>query len=120
MSSIEYIGEPAEDEVRPFSRATKSGGLMFVSGIRGGGLGSATEETRDALNAMETLLEANGSSMDRVVQVTLLINNPADYHEIDLQYMKHFSGGLPARNTVRIGVPTQAKCAFSCVALAND
>ena len=52
--------------------------------------------------------------------VTMLIVDPADYHECNEEYVKHFPHGLPARHTVRFGVPTDAKVGFSCIALAND
>lgn len=82
--------------------------------------GSAAEQTRQAIRNVETILKAAGSSLDRVVQVTLLIVDPADYHEINAEYVKHFPGGLPARHTARFGVPTTAKVAFACIALAGD
>ncbi len=118
MAEIEYIRPPEPDELRPFARATKAAGLVFVSGISAGISGTATEEARAALNNMKDVLEEAGSSMDRVVQVTFLITNSADYSEINAEYKKHFPAGLPARHTVRFGVPTQAKCGFACIALA--
>ena len=70
---------------------------------------------------MEAILRATGSSLDRVVQMTLLIQDPADYREINAEYVKHFpSGKLPARHTARFGVPTAAKVAFACIALGPD
>lgn len=116
---IAFIGEPEEGSTRPFSRATKAAGLVFVSGISGGVQGSATEEARAALENMRAVLEDAGTSMENVVQVTLLITNSADYNEINAEYVKHFPNGLPARHTVRFGVPTQAKCGFACIALAG-
>lgn len=119
MSEIEFFPQP-EGEPRPFSRATKAAGLVFVSGISGGIAGSATEEARSAINNMKAVLEDAGTTMDRVIQVTLLITNSADYQEINAEYVKHFPNGLPARHTVRFGVPTQAKCGFACIALAGE
>ena len=69
---------------------------------------------------MEKILLAAGSSLDRVVQVTLLIQDPADYHEINAEYVTHFPNGLPARHTARFGVPTTAMVAFACIALAPE
>ena len=120
MSDIEFILPPEEGDTRPFSRATKAAGHVYVSGISGDIHGTATEECRAALNNMKAMLEAAGSSMDRVIQVTFLITNSADYDEINAEYVKHFPNGLPARHTVRFGVPTQAKCGFACIALAGD
>lgn len=120
MTAVEYINPPGPDEARPFSRATRAGGLVFVSGISGGISGSATEEARAALDNLRAVLEEAGTTMDRVVQVTLLITNPADYQEINAEYVKHFPTGLPARHTARFGVPTPARCGFACIALAGD
>jgi 2-iminobutanoate/2-iminopropanoate deaminase len=36
------------------------------------------------------------------------------------EYVTHFPNGLPARHTARFGVPTTAKVAFACIALASD
>ena len=119
VHGVEYF--PQEDgKELPFSRATKAAGLVFVSGISGGISGTATEEARAAINNMKQVLEQAGSSLERVIQVTLLITNSADYQEINAEYVKHFPHGLPARHTARFGVPTQAKCGFACIALAGD
>jgi 2-iminobutanoate/2-iminopropanoate deaminase len=119
-SEITFIGQPEPGSPRPFSRATRAAGLVYVSGISGGIHGTATEEARAALEAMRGVLDEAGSSMGRVIQVTLLITNSADYSEINAEYVRHFPNGLPARHTARFGVPTQAKCGFACVALAGD
>jgi 2-iminobutanoate/2-iminopropanoate deaminase len=110
-----------------FSRATRAGGLVFVSGTGAGNDvggrpkgGTAAEQARGAIENIAAILRAAGSSLDRVVQVTMLITDPADYHEINAEYVKHFPNGLPARHTARFGVPTTAKVAFACIALAGD
>lgn len=119
MHGIEYIAQP-EGTSRPFSRATRAAGLVFVSGISGGISGTATEEARAAIENMTAVLEEAGTTLERIIQVTLLITNSADYQEINAEYVKHFPHGLPARHTARFGVPTQAKCGFACIALAGD
>ena len=68
---------------------------------------------------MEGLLAEAGSGLDRVVQVTMLISDRADYAACNAEYVKHFPGGLPARHTVLFGVPTEARVGFACVALAD-
>jgi 2-iminobutanoate/2-iminopropanoate deaminase len=125
---IEFFNPPDAPAPGAFSRATRAAGLVFVSGTGAGndvgGLppaGSAAEQTRQALRNVEAILRAAGSSLDRVVQMTLLITDPADYREINAEYVKHFpSGKLPARHTARFGVPTAAKVAFACIALGPD
>ena len=110
-----------------FSRATRAAGLVFVSGTGAGNdiggkahEGTAAEQTRWALENVAAILAAAGSSLERVVQVTLLIQDPADYHEINAEYVTHFPNGLPARHTARFGVPTMAKVAFACIALGPE
>jgi 2-iminobutanoate/2-iminopropanoate deaminase len=122
------LGHPAPGERRPFSRATRAGGLVFVSGHSaphdpGKGVhrgATAAEQTRNALAMVEGILREAGTSLERAVQVTMLITDPADYDECNAEYVKHFPNGLPARHTARFGVPTEAKVAFACIALAGD
>lgn len=123
---IEFFDQPEPGSKRPFSRAAKAGGLVFVSGHSAphdpaGGIfrgNTPQEEVRNALGHIAKILTEAGSSLDRIVQVAMLITDPADYAACNEEYVKHFPCGLPARHTARFGVPTEARVAFSCVALA--
>lgn len=126
---IDFINPPdVATRPTPFSRATRAAGLVFVSGHsapddpeNGRPRGETPQEqVRGSLAVLARILEAAGSGLDRVVQVTMLITDPVDYDACNEEYVKHFPGGLPARHTVRFGVPTDAKVAFSCIALAGD
>ncbi len=125
---IDFFGQPQPHSSRPFSRATRAAGLVFVSGhaaphdpsrgvLRGE---TAGEQVRNSLATISEILCEAGSSLDRVVQITMLISDPADYAACNEEYVKHFQAGLPARHTARFGVPTEARVAFACVALAGD
>ena len=124
---IDFLGEPEAGSPRPFSEATRAGGMIYVSGhsaphdpARGIHRGETpADEVRNALNKVADILGAAGSGLDRVVQMTMLITDPTDYAACNAEYVKHFPGGLPARHTARFGVPTQARVAFSCIALAG-
>ncbi|MGX1788674.1 RidA family protein [Bosea sp. NPDC055332] len=127
-SEIAFFGEPEAGSPRPFSLATRAGGLVFVSGqsaphdpalgvFRGD---TPAEEVRNALLRVGVILKQAGSSLDRVVQMTMLITDPGDYAACNAEYVKHFPNGLPARHTARFGVPTEARVAFSCIALAGE
>jgi 2-iminobutanoate/2-iminopropanoate deaminase len=126
---IEFINPPElGPRPFPFSRATKAAGLVFVSGHSAPHdpeHGKPRPETaqgqvRASLATLDAILKAAGSSLERVVMVTMLIVDPADYNACNEEYVKHFPNGLPARHTVRFGVPTDAKVGFSCIALAGD
>ena len=124
---MQFHGQPEPGDPRPFSRVVTARGMVWVSGhsaphdpARGIHRGSTpAEEVRNALAFIATLLEQAGSSLDRVVQVTMLISDRADYAECNAEYVKHFPGGLPARHTALFGVPTEARVGFACVALAD-
>eukprot|EP00931_Biecheleriopsis_adriatica_P094328 TRINITY_DN67994_c0_g1_i1.p1 TRINITY_DN67994_c0_g1~~TRINITY_DN67994_c0_g1_i1.p1 ORF type:complete len:173 (+),score=19.97 TRINITY_DN67994_c0_g1_i1:32-520(+) len=109
-----------------FSRVAIANGFVYISGTGAGNdiggpakEGSATEETRLALQNVAQLLEAAGSDMDHVVSVTMLLTSKSDYDECNAEYVKHFRA-LPSRSTALWGVPTTAKVAFSCVALVKE
>jgi len=124
---MQIFGQPAPGEARPFSRMVKARGMVWVSGhsaphdpARGIHRGATpAEEVRNALTFIAGLLAEAGSGLDRVVQVTMLISNRADYAACNEEYVKHFPGGLPARHTALFGVPTEARVGFACVALAD-
>lgn len=125
---IRFLDPPEAGSARPFSRATVAGGMVYVSGHsaphdpavgidRGA---TPQDEVRNALALVARILEQADSSLELVVQMTMLITDPADYAACNDEYVKHFPGGLPARHTARFGVPTEARVAFSCVALQRS
>jgi 2-iminobutanoate/2-iminopropanoate deaminase len=124
---MRIFGQPEPGETRPFSRAVKANGMVWVSGhsaphdsARGIHRGATpAEEVRNALAFIASILAEAGSGLDRVVQVTMLISDRADYAACNAEYVKHFPGGLPARHTALFGVPTEARVGFACVALAD-
>ena len=84
---------------------------MFVSGqipVRPGGgptevVGDTMQEqTRQALRNVQTMLEAAGSSLDRVVKITVLLARPDLYKEMNEAYAEFFRM-KPARSMVRFG-----------------
>lgn len=125
---IEFLHPPEPGEARPFTRAVKAGGMVYVSGhsaphdpARGIHRGATpAEEVRNALSFIAGLLEEAGSSLERVVQVTMLLSDRADYAACNAEYVKHFPQGLPARHTALFGVPTEARVGFACVALLDE
>ena len=96
----------------PYSHAVVANGLVFVSAqipVRPGG--GATEiagetmqeQTRQALRNVECILSAAGSSLERVVKVTVLLARPELYREMNQAYAEFFPGPKPARSMARFG-----------------
>ncbi len=96
----------------PYSHAVVANGFVFVSGqipVSPGGdplhiVGTTMQEqTRQALRNVETILEAAGSSMGRVVKVTVLLAQPELYREMNEAYEEFFPHYKPARSMARFG-----------------
>jgi 2-iminobutanoate/2-iminopropanoate deaminase len=107
---VDVPGYPAAHS--PYSHAVIANGFVFVSGqipVRPGGDPTAVagdtmqEQTRQALRNVETILKAAGSSLDRVVKITVLLARPDLYREMNEAYAEFFPGAKPARAMVRFG-----------------
>jgi 2-iminobutanoate/2-iminopropanoate deaminase len=107
---VEVPGYPAAHS--PYSHAVIANGFVFVSAqipVRPGGAPTEVagdtmqEQTRQALRNVETILKAAGSSLDRVVKVTVLLARTDLYQEMNEAYAEFFPGAKPARAMVRFG-----------------
>jgi 2-iminobutanoate/2-iminopropanoate deaminase len=110
IHSVDIPGYPPPHS--PYSHAVVANGFVFVSGqipVKPGGgptevVGdSMQEQTCQALRNVQTNLEAAGSSLDRVVKVTVLLARPELYKEMNEAYAEFFPGTKPARAIVRFG-----------------
>jgi len=113
MSDIHHVAVPDYPAPHsPYSHAVVANGLVFVSGqipVRPGG--GSTEiagetiqaQTRQALRNVATILTAAGSSLDRVVRITVLLARPELYREMNEAYAEFFPGEKPARTMARFG-----------------
>lgn len=61
------------------------------------------EQTRQALSNVQTILKAAGSSLERVVKITVLLARPDLYKDMNEAYAEFFPGVKPARAMVRFG-----------------
>ena len=108
----------------PYSDAVRVGDLLFLSGTVGqvpgtrqlvpGGI---VPETRQALENVKRNLEANGSSLDRVVKCTVFLADINDWETMNGVYREYFPRNKPARSTVGVsGLPMGARVEIECVA----
>lgn len=88
----------------PFSAAVESNGLLFVSGqvgIRDGKTGQGIEEqTRMTLDNMRDVLESAGSSLARVLKVTVFMTDMALWPKMNEVYREYFLNDPPARSAL--------------------
>ena len=94
-----------------YSQAVKAGEHVYVSGMVGidvstGNLAGSTiqEQTRQALTNCRTVLRAAGGTMDDVVDVGVLLTNPADFAGMNDEYATWFPTEPPARYVAKLGV----------------
>jgi 2-iminobutanoate/2-iminopropanoate deaminase len=101
---------PAPFQGAPYSQAIKANGFVFVAGqvgIKpddpqpvGGGI---REQTEQVLVNIRAILEAAGSSMDRLVKTTVFLTNLGDFPGMNEVYAKHVGDQPPARSTFEVG-----------------
>jgi 2-iminobutanoate/2-iminopropanoate deaminase len=111
--TIQYIDVPGYPAAHsPYSHAVIANGFVFVSGqipVKPGGgptevVGDTIQEqTRQALRNVDTILKAAGSSLDRIVKVTVLLARTDLYKEMNEAYAEFFPGKKPARAMARFG-----------------
>src|ERR1700678_3438200 len=131
MSAINHVDVPAYPPAHsPYSHAVVANGFVFVSGqipVRSGGgptevIGNTMQEqTRQALRNVQAILMAAGSSLERVVKVTVLLARPDLYQEMNEAYAEFFPGAKPARTMARFGADIPGVLvAIDAVALAGE
>ena len=117
---------PAPFQGAPYSQAIKANGLVFVSGqlalrpdhaeIIGDGIAEQTEQVFANLRA---ILEAAGSSLDRLVKTTVFLQSLDDFAGMNEVYKQHVGDSPPARSTVEIArLPSGALVEIEAIALA--
>jgi 2-iminobutanoate/2-iminopropanoate deaminase len=117
---------PAPFQGAPYSQAIRANGLVFVSGqlgLRPGdtqitlvGIGPQTEQV---LANLAAILEAAGSSLDRVVKTTVFLQNLSDFPGMNEVYAARIGTPPPARSTVEVArLPSGALVEIEAIALA--
>ena len=120
--------EHAPAAIGPYSQAIKAGGFVFASGqipidpktgeFVAGGIG---EQTERVLKNLAAVLEAAGSSLDRVVKTTVFLADMKEFAAMNEVYGRFFVGAPPARATVAAaGLPRDARVEIEAIAIVSD
>ncbi len=90
----------------PLSQAIKSGEWVFASGQLGNdpatgtrAVGGIRAETRQVCENLKAVLEAAGSSLDKVVKVTIYLVDLTELSEMNAVFSAYFPTAPPARTT---------------------
>lgn len=95
--------------IGPYSQAVLVNGMLFTSGvipidpeINTLVEGDVTVQARQAIGNLKNLIEASGSSMDKVVKTTVFIKDMNDFGKINDIYKDFFTSDFPARSCVEV------------------
>jgi 2-iminobutanoate/2-iminopropanoate deaminase len=106
MKAVHSDAVPAA--IGPYSQAMISGNMVFTCGqiaLSAGKseiVGSTIEEqTEQVIKNLKALLEASGSSLEKVVKTTCFLADMGDFQAFNGIYAKYFTG-KPARSTVAV------------------
>ena len=120
--------EHAGGAIAAYSQAMVGGGLVFVAGSLGvdpatGELvdGGAGEQATQAVANLTAILDAAGSSLDRILKTTIFLVDMEDFSAVNEAYAAAFPQPYPARSTVAVAaLPRGGRVEIECVALAGD
>ena len=107
MEHVQTIGAPAPGG--HYAQGVVHNGFVFVAGQlpivpgqkehRPGPIG---EQTEQALRNVQAILEAAGSGLDRVVQMTIYVSDISMWTEVNTAYSRIMGDNRPARAVVPV------------------
>jgi 2-iminobutanoate/2-iminopropanoate deaminase len=94
-----------------FSQAVRAGGLIFVSGQAPidpatGKISGATiqEQTRQSLTNVQTILDAAGSGLGKIVSATVILVEESDFAGMNEEWARWFPADPPARQGAKLPI----------------
>jgi 2-iminobutanoate/2-iminopropanoate deaminase len=112
--------------IGPYSQAIRANGFIFVSGQIGldprtqqlvGG--DVTAQTERVLENLKGIVEAAGSSLDKVVRTTVFLADMNEFAAMNHVYSRYFAQNAPARATVEAArLPRDVRVEIDVIALA--
>lgn len=90
--------------VLPLSAAVETDSLIFVSGqlalVDGQVEGDITAQTEQTFDAISSILNDAGMSLDNVVKATVWLTDPGDFAAFNTVYANRLPSPFPARSCV--------------------
>jgi 2-iminobutanoate/2-iminopropanoate deaminase len=113
--------------IGPYSQGIDAASLIFVSGQLPldpkSGLMPAepAAQARQAMENVKAVVEAAGSSMEKIVKVSIFLQNLDHFTAINEVYAGYFSGVFPARSCVQVArLPKDALLEIEAVAVKTS
>lgn len=120
------IAEKAPAAIGPYSAGVRAGNTVYISGqlpadpATGAFPEGIEAQTRQSLNNLKAILEAEGLSMSNVVKTTVLLSDIANFAAMNGVYAEFFSAPYPARAAFQVAaLPKAALVEIEAVAVAE-
>jgi len=118
--------EEAPKAIGPYSQAIRAEGFIFTSGqiaidpasaqIIAGDVSAQTDRV---LKNLAAILQASGSTLEKVLRCTVFLKNMGDFAAMNEIYGRYFSQSPPARSTVEVArLPKDVLIEIDVIALA--
>lgn len=112
--------------IGPYSQAIQANGFIFISGQIAfdpatGAIvdGDIRAQTERVLENLKGIVEAAGSSLDRVVKTSVFLKDMNDFAAMNETYGRYFPSNPPARATVEVArLPRDVRVEIELIALA--
>lgn len=117
--------ENAPKAIGPYSQGIIANGFVFASGqipldpVTGElNTGSVEEQAHLVLKNLKAVIEASGSSMDKVVKCTVFLQSMDDYGAVNAIYGEYFNAPYPARAAIQVArLPKDVKVEIEAIAV---
>ncbi len=111
--------------IGPYSQAVRANGFVFLSGqipidpkTQQIVDGDAAAQTERVLENLKAVVEAAGSSIQRVVKTTIFLADMNDFAAMNEVYSRYFITHPPARSTVEVArLPKNVRVEIDLIAL---
>jgi 2-iminobutanoate/2-iminopropanoate deaminase len=116
----------APQAIGPYSQAIRAAGLIFTSGQIAIDpatsqivVGDVSAQTERVLKNLSAILEASGSTLEKVVRCTVFLKNMGDFAAMNEVYGRYFKVAPPSRSTVEVTrLPKDVLVEIDAIALA--
>lgn len=108
MSKKVIATEKAPGAIGPYSQAMRIGNMIFTSGqiplnpATGEMVTEIAAATKQSLENVKAILEAEGATMDNVIKTTVFLSDMNNFVAMNEVYATYFPQNPPARSAVEV------------------
>ena len=125
MENRSVLTDKAPKPIGPYSQAVIAGDFIFTAGqvpvdpaTNKVVEGDVQAQARRSLENIKAVLEAAGSSMNKVVKVTVFLKDMNDFAQVNEIYAQYFTENKPARSAVQVAkLPLDVMVEIEAIAL---